>query len=61
MNINQIRERKHNIWFFQTVISEQILKYTNMLNFLIHQFVHIEFSDNVLLILQNLEKTIWLR
>ena len=36
------------------------LKYNNMLDILIHQLVHIEFSDDTLLILQNFQKTILL-
>ena len=50
---------KYKICYFLTVISEQILKYTFMLDILIHQFVHIAFSDDTLSIPLNFGKTIW--
>ena len=36
-----------------------ILKYDCMLDILIHQIVNLEYFDDTLLILQNIEKTFW--
>ena len=44
-----------------SVLAQLLLKYAYMLDILIHQFVHMEFSDGILLIFLNFEKTIWLQ
>ena len=41
-----------------TVLSQLFLKYDYTLDNLIHQFVHMEFSDGTLSILLNLKKNI---
>ena len=60
MNLNQVYEN-HKIRISLTVLSQLVLKYAYALDILIHQFVHMEFSDGTLPILLNFWKTIWLQ
>ena len=50
-------EKKQKI--FLNVLSQLFLKYAYTLDVLIHQFVHMEFSDSTLLILLNFKKKIF--
>ena len=51
-------KKNTKIRFSLSVLSQLLLKYANMLDVLIHQFVHMEFSDATLPIIQNFLKNI---
>ena len=55
----QVNWKSTEIWTFQNVLSQLFLKYAYTLDILIHQSVHMKFSDGTLPILLNFWKTIF--